>query len=108
MRNHEFFVCLFVVVVLFVRLFCLFLILTIFFFSIYDGSHTPSSKALSPFLEGECCYERSLSWLKIDPHDYAAHKPHFNIALVFLLVSVCCDTAKVKVAYITSLSCRHT
>ena len=31
------------------------------------GSHSPSSKDLSPLLEGGCCYARGLLWLKIVP-----------------------------------------
>ena len=37
---------------------------TIFSFPCHMHSHMLSSEDLSPFLEGGCCYTRSLSWLK--------------------------------------------
>ena len=58
-----------------------------------------SSEDLSPFLEGYVvfggiyCYARNLSRLKTVPTQLCSTK-HFDVALVFLLASVCCDTAQ--------------
>ena len=63
------------------------------------GIHKPSSEDLSPFLEGYVvfggiyCYARNLSHLKTVPTQLCSTW-HFNVALVFLLVSVYCDTAQ--------------
>ena len=52
----------FVVVAVVVVLLCLLLLLPC-----YMGSHAPSVEDLCPLLEGECCYVRSLPWLKTVP-----------------------------------------
>ena len=59
------------------------------------GSHTLCFVNLSPCLEGQCFHSRSLSQLKIVPQVTAAY--NINLALVFLLVSVLCDTTLAKV-----------
>ena len=53
-------------------------------------SHTPSSVDSSPFLEDRGSNSRSPG-----PQPYAAHRQHFNVGLMFLLMSVCGDTEQV-------------
>ena len=63
------------------------------------------SEHLYPFLEGGCCYAKSSSWLKIVPHITMQRITFHGIALVFLLVSVCCDTAQALVFLLVSICC---
>ena len=46
----------------------------------------------SPFLEGGCCYTESLSRLNTVPTSLCSKQRRLNVALVFWLVSVCCDS----------------
>ena len=59
-----------------------------FSLSCHLGSHAPSSEDFSPFLEGGCCYAKSISisWLKIVPPQLR-NTYHFSMALVLLLVT---------------------
>ena len=72
---------------------------TVFQDPCHNGSHTQSLENSSPFLEDSMLlkhYAQSLSWLKwsTHPHKLCSAYQHFNVALVFLLWSVFCDTAQ--------------
>ena len=69
------------------------------------GSHMPSSEDLASFLEGGHCSAKSELWLKIVPTKQTNVKQHFNVALVLLLVSVCCDTAQALAFLLVSVCC---
>ena len=53
-------------------------------------------RMLPEFVEGGCC-DASLSWLKVFPASLSSTWQHFNGAVVFLLVLLCCDTAQTLV-----------
>ena len=62
----------------------------------------------SPFLEGGCCYTESLSWLKTVPTWLCSKQRHLNVALVFWLVSVCCDSPSHGRARLNTFWAKHT
>ena len=53
-------------------------------------------RMLPEFVEGGCC-DASLSWLKVFPASLSSTWQHFNGAVVFLLVFLCCETAQTLV-----------
>ena len=55
----------------------------------------PSLEDLFPFLP-LCSYASGLLWLKTVLPGLCSAQQLFNVALVLLLVSMCCDTAKAK------------
>ena len=57
---------------------------------------TPSSAQCMSIVDSGFGRAWSLPWVKVVMHVAVQHITTFNVALVFLLVSVCCDTAQAK------------
>ena len=56
---------------------------------------TLSSAQFMSIVDSGFCHAWSLPWVKVVTRGAVQHIT-FNVALVFLLVSVCCDTAETK------------
>ena len=59
------------------------------------GSHTPASEDLCPFQEGGGCI-MAYVMAEGSPHITMECVTHSYVALLLLLVSVCCDTTQAK------------